>query len=125
MTATRILITGSRNWTDRQSIYEALDLCYWSHLEDELVVVHGDARGADSIAGHWARLMHLVDTSVSEEWHPADWEQHGKAAGHIRNHHMVGLGADLCLAFPLGESRGTRGCMAAARKAGIRVKEIN
>ena len=42
--------------------------------------------------------------------------------GHVRNHHMVSLGADLCLAFPLGESRGTRGCMAAAHKAGIPVR---
>ncbi|BBX09437.1 hypothetical protein MAIC_42400 [Mycolicibacterium aichiense] len=66
--------------------------------------------------------MHLVDPDVTEEWHPADWDQYGKAAGHIRNNHMVSLGADLCLPFPLGESRGTRGCMLAAQKAGIPMK---
>lgn len=34
---------------------------------------------------------------------------------------MVDLGADLCLAFPLPDSRGTKDCMARAKKAGIKV----
>ena len=34
---------------------------------------------------------------------------------------MVDLGADVCLAFPLGESRGTRDCMRRASEAGIPV----
>ena len=34
---------------------------------------------------------------------------------------MVNAGADLCLAFPLGESRGTRDCVRRADAAGIPV----
>jgi hypothetical protein len=34
---------------------------------------------------------------------------------------MVSLGADVCLAFPLGASPGTRGCMNIAERAGIHV----
>lgn len=58
------------------------------------------------------------------EAHPADWRSCGRAAGLIRNQRMVDLGADLCLAFPLGESRGTWDCVARARKAGIEVRII-
>lgn len=84
---------------------------------DEIILVHGAARGADSLAAEiWEQV------GLATEAHPADWEGLGRKAGHVRNHHMVSLGADLCLAFPLGESRGTRGCMAAAHKAGIPVR---
>lgn len=57
--------------------------------------------------------------------YPADWDRYGRSAGHRRNAQMVADGADLCLAFPLGESRGTRGCMRLASQAGIRVLECD
>jgi hypothetical protein len=38
---------------------------------------------------------------------------------------MVELGADFCIGFPLGESKGTRGCMELARKAGIPTFDLN
>ena len=37
---------------------------------------------------------------------------------------MAQAGADLCLAFPLGESRGTWNCVNECKKAGIPVKVI-
>ena len=54
--------------------------------------------------------------------HPADWDKHGKAAGMIRNREMVALGADICLAFPIGRSPGTRACIREAQRAGIPVR---
>lgn len=115
----RILITGSRNWTNREIIRQALreaGQAAKTHPQG-VVVVHGGARGADMIAGEIAR-----EFGCMIEVHPADWQAHGKAAGPIRNAHMVKLGADVCLAFPLGESRGTRHCMHMAEAAGIPVK---
>jgi hypothetical protein len=115
----RILVTGSRYWADRnaiaQALIEARDSARTTGAH-RLVLVHGAARGADSIAAHYARMWGWLI-----EPHPADWSLHGKAAGHRRNAEMVRAGADICLAFPLGESRGTRGCMALAEKAGIPV----
>lgn len=121
MTEFRILVTGSRLWTDRIVIALGLAEAAASLLaEDEsrsLVVVHGGARGADSLAAQAAPLMHMT----AEAW-PANWARHGRGAGPKRNQAMVDRGADLCLAFPIGPSRGTRDCMARAAKAGIPVR---
>lgn len=110
----RILVTGSRNWADRKAVREALLETYTSDL---VTVVHGGAQGLDRIAGEVAAELGLIVES-----HPADWNTHGKRAGIMRNLAMIERGADVCLAFPLGESRGTRHCMGAAAKAGIPVK---
>lgn len=114
----RILVTGSRNWTDHRAV--TLELESYRLLSDGpgegLVIVHGACpTGADAIAGLWARET----IGVTEEPHPADWLLHGKAAGPKRNQEMVDLGADLCLAFPMADSRGTQDCMRRALAAHI------
>lgn len=117
----RILITGSRDWTDRSAILGSIAQFEEQSgvLPQEVTVVHGACpTGADAIADE---MTHALGCQV--ERHPADWATHGKAAGPIRNAVMVSLGADICLAFPLGESRGTRSCMRMARNAGIPVVE--
>lgn len=112
----RILITGSRNWTDKKKVLYAL-VDQVMYKKEDVVFIHGGCpTGADAIAGEWIDVM-----GVKTEVYPADWDKHGRAAGPIRNQQMVDLGADVCLAFPLGESRGTRHCMKAAEKAGIKV----
>ena len=116
----RVLVTGSREWADHDSVTWALDAELRMH--GAMTVVHGDCpTGADAIAAAWAREAGSRGSRVTAEPHPADWGRHGKAAGPIRNQQMVDLGADVCLAFPLGRSPGTRHCMRAAKKAGIPV----
>ncbi|AVP41949.1 hypothetical protein SEA_JSQUARED_66 [Mycobacterium phage Jsquared] len=116
----RVLITGSRVWKDRAAIWEALAV-ELRRSPNGLIVVHGGARGADDIADRWAWGMKQDGWNVLPELHRADWDRYGKRAGILRNIEMVKAGADVCLAFPLGVSRGTRHCMAAAEKAGILV----
>lgn len=123
----RILVTGSRDWNDRDTIRSALlteiNAALFSDGDSWPVLVHGGCpTGADAIADEvWRDLMTRYPPLGTPEVHPADWRKHGRAAGPKRNAHMVSLGADVCLAFPLGASRGTRGCMALAEKAGIPV----
>jgi hypothetical protein len=119
----RILITGSRHLADRRVIVRAI--CDWAAaVSPEVrdgrpppVIVHGGARGADTLAGE---IAHAWGWAV--ECHPADWNRYGRAAGPRRNAEMVKLGADICLTFPIGSSPGTRGCIDLARTAGIPVR---
>lgn len=138
-TVKRLLITGSREWTDGTIILRALGdvRAEWGDAED-CVLVHGDARGADRIAARfWGARFGLP-----VEPHPASWyapcrpeckPNHRRAKvlggpkvcpaqGMYRNAHMVALGADLCLAFILDESAGATKCAGLARKAGITVR---
>lgn len=118
MTDYRVLVTGSRDWTDRAAIRDALYAIEGDvETDDSLTLVHGAARGADSIA---AEIASKGGWGV--EAHPADWERFGKRAGFIRNDEMVKLGADVCLAFIKDGSRGATMCADLAEKAGIHVE---
>lgn len=111
----RIIFTGSRHFTDRAMVRYALE-----DLNPETdLIVHGDARGLDTIAKEEA-----LDLGFAVEAWPADWKTHGKAAGPIRNQAMIDAGADLVVAFPLADSVGTRDCIHRALSAGITVDEL-
>jgi hypothetical protein len=111
----RLLVSGSRDWQDRRTIALALNQQHiaWGRPTDAVLVV-GDATGADAIAAElWEKAGLVV------ERHVADWDQHGKRAGMIRNSEMVNTGVDACLGFSLNNSPGTHHCTTLSRKAGI------
>ncbi|WP_031467140.1 SLOG family protein [Sciscionella sediminilitoris] len=110
--ARRILVTGSRDWTDTTTIQTALAE-QWG--DGKAVLVHGACpRGADRIAHYlWSAWGGRVET------HPADWQAHGRAAGSRRNAEMVAAGAQICLAFICDGSTGASHTAALAETAGI------
>jgi hypothetical protein len=120
----RILITGGRSWSEYETIFDAIvdHLPFivresWPVVDPAgTTVVHGNARGADLLADKAARVLGLTI-----EVHPANWAEHHRAAGPIRNQKMVDLGADVCLAFLMPGSKGTADCIKRAEKAGIPV----
>jgi hypothetical protein len=125
----RIIVTGSRDWTDGAAVERAL-------LEAVLVaqatgnggtvptvIVQGGAAGADALAVAWAKDYAGRDVTV--ETFAADWDKHGKAAGPIRNTQMAAAGAGMVLAFPIGDrhhSPGTWHCIEACASRGIPVR---
>ena len=111
----KVLVTGSRDWTDSETIYRALA----EHTAfDEVTLLSGACpTGADAFAERYAKLK-----GWKVELHPADWDKYGKRAGPLRNQAMVDRKPDLVLAFILNGSRGASGTVAMARKAGLRVK---
>lgn len=117
----RLLITGSRNWEDKQAVWDALaPIARALPADQDLVLIHGGCpTGADAIVHEWARGFGAVI-----EVHPANWAQHGRKAGPIRNAEMVDAGADLALAFIKDGSRGASHTAALAEAAGIPVRRF-
>lgn len=109
-----ILVTGDREWTDSGAIDLAL-----SKYPVEWDVMHGDARGADKLAGQVAarqgRTVH--------RW-PAEWELYGRSAGPKRNIDMLDTKPTVVLAFhdDIDNSHGTKHCTSVAAFRGIPVR---
>jgi hypothetical protein len=132
--ARRVLVTGSRTWTDTTIIRDAL-ADVWH--PDTVLVTGACPQGADLLAEqcwtHWGGRV--------ERW-PADWSGPCAAdcppghrrprrrdgswycprAGHRRNQAMVDSRPDVCLAFIRNASPGASHCAGAARRAGVPVR---
>jgi hypothetical protein len=124
----RVLVTGSRDWPDLSAIWADLATVHLKTHNEWMTVVHGASvnsigrlRGADRWADEWVTRCQALNLNVTVERHYAANFGGWPECGPLRNRHMVSLGADLVLAYPLGESRGTRGCIALARAAGLLV----
>ena len=111
----RLLVCGSRNWTDRALVERVL------RDHGPAVIVHRAAPGADRIAGEVARSL---GWPVKE--HPADWKRYGKRAGPLRNIEMLDTSPSLVIAFTLiaGGSTGTRHTLTGAHRRGIPVRVV-
>lgn len=112
----RVLVCGGRDYDDAQSLATVLDAAHYANPIERLI--HGAARGADTLAADWA-LSHDVLCNA----YPADWERDGKAAGPIRNQKMLDEGKPhMVLAFPGG--KGTADMIRRAEAAKVPVVKV-
>ena len=119
----RILVTGSREFTDRAIVLHALYDAVKDYGDTVPVIVHGDClRGADRLAKQIAQAA-----CWPTEPHPANWDRYGKGAGFRRNAEMAAAGADVCLAFfrAGAANRGTGHCVMLAEMYGIPVRRFD
>lgn len=96
----KIAIVGSRKISAIQRIKNIFSKAQ-NDYEDNVVLVSGGALGIDTEAETIAKEM-----KIKTEIYHADWKQHGKAAGPIRNKTIVEQ-ADMIYAMWDGKSRGT------------------
>ena len=122
MDSLRVIVAGGRDFTNVNVMATALnnlqDVDHVIEIE-KLTLICGMARGADLTA---YKLFKEVGLPV--EVYPADWDQHGKQAGFIRNTQMAGV-ADMLIAFWDGESKGTAHMIDTARKHNLIVLVFN
>lgn len=119
----RVIIAGSRDFYN-PGIFNNIMTLYLSDIPDnKLEIISGGCRGADRMGEQYAK-----DWNLKCKVFPANWKKYGKSAGPIRNEKMVkyALQADhgMLIAFPIGESRGTRNIIEIANRYGLEVHVI-
>ena len=100
----RILVTGPRVFKDYVALWNALEAL------QPMMVIHGEAEGADTFAGRWAEQNQCPVRSKPYS------KLLGRAGGVLRNEYLLDhYHPDLVLACrTMGADVGTRDCMARA-----------
>lgn len=115
----RTIICGGRNY-----IFTPEDRAWLDELKKELpitVVLHGAQKtwtGKTYIGADWFGAQWGYANILPVEPYPADWINHGRAAGPLRNEKMAKV-ADACIAFPGGT--GTADMVRRATARGLKV----
>lgn len=117
----KIIVCGGRNYSNKEYLYQYLTQI---HTRKPItMVVHGAARGADKLAGEWAKENNVP----VREW-PANWNKYGNRAGPMRNRAMLEHEKDMgnlecVIAFPGGP--GTKHMIETALTAGVYVADAH
>jgi hypothetical protein len=127
----RVIVTGDRNWHDRNLARQMVNRLLRQYGPG-LLIVHG---GEDGIDRSFAEAC--FELRVEQEVHFAQWDDlrgpgavlgyygtgrpYNANADSVRNVEMVAAGAEMCIAFHrlLAGSKGTKDCVRRALEAGI------
>lgn len=112
----KVLVFGGREFDDWRLLNDALTAVH--NTRPISCIIEGEAKGADFLGRVWAKFMGMpVDP------YPADWNTHGRAAGHIRNQQMLDQGKpNYAVGFPGGS--GTTDMLNRLNKAGVPVWDL-
>jgi len=112
----RIIYCGGREYSNGIAVLNMIEMMESIYGDHE--IVHGDAKGADRLAGYCGTLAKMQVLPV-----PADWDTLGKRAGTVRNRAMLDLpGVVAVCAFPGGVGTAHMTGIAQLRK-GVQVFE--
>ena len=130
----RVAITGGREFRNQARVDEVLDALHTATPVD--ILIHGDARGADTLAADWARRRHIPIDPYPAKWDDLDGpgaviRRHARgagfynaAAGTQRNVRMLLKGVPhLVVVFPGG--RGTAHMRAQALRYQIPIMDVD
>jgi hypothetical protein len=121
----RLIIAGTRTFTDYSAVEAACDVILLSILHDDVEIVSGacdtgiitftrnnktKVYGADGLGERYAD-----ENKLPVKLFPADWDKHGKKAGPMRNLNMAQYATN-ALIFWDGFSRGAEDMILKAKK---------
>lgn len=118
MKSIRIVIAGSRTFTDYPLLARKMDAFTRNLDPDEIEVVSGEAKGADQCGERWA-----IERAIPIKRFPAEWDRYGRSAGYKRNDQMRDYATHL-VAFHQDNSRGTQHMINSAYAAGLLVRVV-
>jgi predicted Rossmann fold nucleotide-binding protein DprA/Smf involved in DNA uptake len=114
-TTMKVIIAGGRDVLGSAAddlVREAISKSGWTNQITN--IIHGAAPGIDSAAHRVCEGLWPVKPV------PANWRDHGRSAGPIRNRTMAAM-ADALIAVWDGKSRGTKNMIETAENMGLKV----
>jgi hypothetical protein len=119
MASNRFLCFGSREFDNAAVARHMLTRALRDYSDrgidaSSLTLVHGAARGADSLAAQIGD-----EFGLKLEAHPADWTALGKAAGHARNVEMSKTDLDFAIGLFRGVTPGSLDMLRICIDAGV------
>ena len=115
----RIIVAGSRNFSNYSLLKKKLDFYLSEKNNDEITIVSGTANGADKLGEKYAN-----ENSISIQRYPANWDLYGKSAGYKRNIQMAD-NADALVVFWDGKSKGTSHMINIAKQKNLKIRIVN
>ena len=112
-----VIIAGGRDFNDYELLKKKCDY-YLQFVEDNICIISGAARGADTLGEKYAK-----ERGYKIDSHPADWDKYGKKAGYIRNKEMVDI-ASAAICFWDGQSKGTKHTIDLCKEKNIPIKIV-
>jgi len=107
----RVLVVGSQYWLDEEAIRNEM-----INLPVFTTILHRGTFGADAISDRIAKELKME----IEVWQLAEERSGSRRESSARNKEMIQSGVDLCLAFPMDDSKGTWDCIRKSRAAHIK-----
>ena len=116
----KVVVAGGRNFDNYELLKNKLDVLLSKKKEEgeEIVIISGGARGADSLGEKYAR-----EKGLKLDVFKANWDKFGKRAGIIRNREM-GENCDGVVVFWDGVSRGSKNMIEVGNELGKIVKVV-
>lgn len=111
----RVVIAGCRDYDRYEEAKEFIEVCL-KEIKEEIIILSGKAKGVDALGERYA-----LEKGYVLEYHPAEWDKYGRAAGPMRNRKMAEV-SDFVICFWDGKSRGTQSMIKAARRLDKPVK---
>jgi len=110
----KIIIAGSRNFTDYKKLCEVCDHILQDQTDIE-IVSGAYYKGADKLGEQYA-----IERGYKIRQFPSNWKRFGRAAGPKRNEQMANY-ADALIAFWDGKSKGTKHMIELAKSKGLKI----
>lgn len=116
----RVGMTGSRTIIDEQFVFSTLSFYLARFLKDpeNLILVHGNAVGVDSLSELWAR-----ENSIKTEIYLPEYDKFPPKVAPIKRNQTIVDNSDYLLAITTG-SNGTASTIRMAEKKGIEIKIV-
>lgn len=99
----KIIIAGGRDFQNYELLVKNCNqIIEFLAKSNKVEIVSGCARGADNLG-----IKYAIEKGITTSLFPANWNEHGKTAGFIRNKEMANH-ANALILFWDGKSKGSR-----------------